>query len=880
MPLPDGALSIQGHSKPGDPLHTRPKQAMLVRMSSETYDALQNQPKMEFEFGDNAGIHIGDAFFPMRSSIEECPSEIYLRTSSAGKPMAPLKLYANVLGRFFVERELGEKIESLVRDRRIEAEKQRTERKAIFLDTPPDFGKGSATKQRKDAHSAHRRIGLTGPESRRNLSVPSSAQPTRVSSPRNVSVPSSGQPTRVASPLPSSSQRSDASPMRNRLVHLVASSQSLSTDDIVRRIGGPNCNATTRSDILRLLEQVAEHIPMPKKSNVTPQWQLKTASWTDVRPFEWPSLSTQERLRLARQARQAFQSLKIPESDPVWEYARYRDTAVGAGVPSLSTLDSSRNDTRPATPDPAGRSEMKRSITKETTQKKPKTTEGARKRDTEPIPAKDESVRSLKDAVSRGKERSSPASGAPTSASDAKTAVRKVPGSGLKTKATDASTAPMSSARAASPARRPKRPGLFDVREKREASVPSASAKPTSPMAPPMERRHTASSPLGSSIRVQKKTKETHIPSPLGAEVARDRDRTREKNTPPSVKRKKAAKEESDYSDEEEALSVSVKKRRKIEDAEALRAERERERDRKREPDGGRDRGQERSESARPIKREMSPSPTTLVKKSIKRDRSPSLLPPPKKVMKREGSPHAASYSRKSVKREDSPLPQAKKPMKREESPLPRSKAVKREESPPPSRRRDRSPPRSKAKREPSPGRLTDSTSRPSPLTSVARDEKPQQRRSSGSFKRRKSPVFTSSDDEDERPKQQQQQQQQQQPQPPKASPSKYTPRFRARTTPLPTDKQGLRQYYNKCYPQYIALFSDKARIVMKLKEKEQETDGDSITFSESELEGPIDMMDLEALKDFAADLRAYEEEIKKIQNAWHDLGYDSDEEL
>jgi len=57
MPLPDSAtLSLQGHSKPGDALPSIPKQAMIVRMSAETLDALEmfpNQPPMEFAFGKN-----------------------------------------------------------------------------------------------------------------------------------------------------------------------------------------------------------------------------------------------------------------------------------------------------------------------------------------------------------------------------------------------------------------------------------------------------------------------------------------------------------------------------------------------------------------------------------------------------------------------------------------------------------------------------------------------------------------------------------------------------------------------------------------------------------------------------------------------------------
>lgn len=52
MSLPANVkLSVQGHSRPGDTSHSVPKQAMIVRMTAETLDALQATPRMEFTFG-------------------------------------------------------------------------------------------------------------------------------------------------------------------------------------------------------------------------------------------------------------------------------------------------------------------------------------------------------------------------------------------------------------------------------------------------------------------------------------------------------------------------------------------------------------------------------------------------------------------------------------------------------------------------------------------------------------------------------------------------------------------------------------------------------------------------------------------------------------
>ena len=55
MPLPrNGVLSLQGHSRPGDTVHSKPYQAMVIRMSTETLELLHASPEpppMDFEFG-------------------------------------------------------------------------------------------------------------------------------------------------------------------------------------------------------------------------------------------------------------------------------------------------------------------------------------------------------------------------------------------------------------------------------------------------------------------------------------------------------------------------------------------------------------------------------------------------------------------------------------------------------------------------------------------------------------------------------------------------------------------------------------------------------------------------------------------------------------
>ena len=57
MPLPpDSTLALLPHTNPGELGHSKPKQAMIVRLSADTLDALQSyngdKPLLDFEFAD------------------------------------------------------------------------------------------------------------------------------------------------------------------------------------------------------------------------------------------------------------------------------------------------------------------------------------------------------------------------------------------------------------------------------------------------------------------------------------------------------------------------------------------------------------------------------------------------------------------------------------------------------------------------------------------------------------------------------------------------------------------------------------------------------------------------------------------------------------
>lgn len=166
----------------------------------------------------------------MRSQPENVDHELYLRSVHPQKPgQAPLKLMANIVGKFTVERQLGARVESAVRDRTQQAEKQKQERKIELLDEPLPYVAGSKATQNKKSKQA----------SKPQRSTPAGfAQPDTL---RSVSGSSSLQTSRVASPRPSPRPPSFGStePTRSRLIHCVAMMPRTS-DEIYTIVAGSN----------------------------------------------------------------------------------------------------------------------------------------------------------------------------------------------------------------------------------------------------------------------------------------------------------------------------------------------------------------------------------------------------------------------------------------------------------------------------------------------------------------------------------------------------------------------------------------------------------------------------------------------------------------
>lgn len=167
---------------------------------------------------------------------ESSPHEIYLRTSSAAKPNAPLKLYANVKGKFIVNRQLVAKVTDKVRQQTMEAKKQHSERHTIMLDTPPIPATSSKNLKRK---------------------VPGSGTVVKKSAQgHTLGIPSASTTVlRKISPTPTASSKAN-SDVRRRLVHFLAV-EPRETDLAVARVCGNHCDANARANLLSILEDVS-----------------------------------------------------------------------------------------------------------------------------------------------------------------------------------------------------------------------------------------------------------------------------------------------------------------------------------------------------------------------------------------------------------------------------------------------------------------------------------------------------------------------------------------------------------------------------------------------------------------------------------------------
>ncbi|KAI0266713.1 hypothetical protein BC834DRAFT_1041002 [Gloeopeniophorella convolvens] len=847
MPLPavlNGGLSLQGPARMGDALQPLSKRAMIIRMSEATLEALAafpSHPPLQLEFGDTPGIHIGASFFPMSGVQESTPHELYLRSAPANKTNAPLKLYADIAGKYTVGRELNGKTESKVHQSTADAQKAKSGGRIVVLDAPPALA--PPTKSKPAAGPKKRKDATSGTTVKR---VPQLIQAknegsaaTRARSPL---------PPAAASAPPASQGNLVSQTMRSQMVHLLARGPR-SKEDVLTQVGGPDASNALQTQLNELMVTIAERERKPKAAGQPALYALLPEFWKEVRPYEYPGLADDERRRMWLQARRTLHGLGIAESDPAWDHVRTRPGS-----------------TATATAPKAGAGQKRGLGAAAAERKKPAV--GTSKA---PIEAKDEGTRPSSRVDRLREDAALPPRPKPVAKRDEDmplAALRRPP------PASGAKASPMSTPSQSQGPGPSKNAALLDARAKRdEPSKTNGRPNGAPPIQasssrdrdrdrplPPSRKQREDESDLdrekGKSAAAPKARKRRDDASDL--ESLRDWDGAEGK---PGLKKRKLR---DDYDDKDRpngaAATTNNPKRRKIdEDAPykpggagtAKVRERERDRDRDRESDRPREKERERERerdslavpkqrAPRDNDREPSPLPRRLVARdraperererdrdARQRDRDRSASPPPRRT-KRDPTPLSRAQRdvspplRSPTKRSKSPPPPPppREPPKRELSPRPRAR---RDESPlpPPQRKRERdeSPPARKRERE----RERSVSPVPPPRGVVRARERERERdreasvNSASTARRRRSPVFTSSEDEPRsRPHA---------PAPPRrtapssvtssssrgaaaaAAPPAPPPAPLPPAVPLPRDRAGLEARYRKGYRAYIAVY-------------------------------------------------------------------------
>jgi len=170
----------------------------------------------------------------MRYSQESAIHELFLRTSSATKKTAPLKLHANVMGKFTVERELADELRDKIRESTQDAANQRNTRTTVFIENPPDLQPN--VKKKKEGPSMFRK-------------------PLRPADKPKASAPI---PTLAPNRNPSNSTQTQKAlePLRARLIQYLALGER-TEEQILQNVSGTEFNSFSGRDVRDILDNVS-----------------------------------------------------------------------------------------------------------------------------------------------------------------------------------------------------------------------------------------------------------------------------------------------------------------------------------------------------------------------------------------------------------------------------------------------------------------------------------------------------------------------------------------------------------------------------------------------------------------------------------------------
>ncbi|EJD02832.1 uncharacterized protein FOMMEDRAFT_167976 [Fomitiporia mediterranea MF3/22] len=885
MPLPaNSTISLQGHSRPGEGVTTMPKFAMLVRMTEATLDALQNltaSDKMDFELGDKPGILIRDQFFPMRYDREKDNQELFIRTTMAARPNAPLKLNANVVGKFTVEKVLNNKIAQRVREATVTAKQQKNVSKAKRLEESSAM---TNVAQKKDP----------------------SKKPAPQSTPTIVKSYASTAPnatTSTSGPSSAALPKEMATTYRQRLVHYLALGAA-TRQDVLKEFGGQEVDHDIRTGIMDILIAVAQQEQKHKGASASQdtKWELKPQSWLEVRPYQFSGYTENVRTKVARHAKNWLFALKIPDTDPVWEYMKFRAHGHGGASDAASSTPRATNGITSATA--KAKAKGKEPKTKDPGMKS-KSEVGARKAPVQvPLPTKsniapDRAPTPLHSAKGKEREVDTEKEEGELSASQTPPRIpavpvdRRQPGSrpnGASTPSMKPPPIPASS----QPSLPLKRTGPVDARgPKRAPPEPSERARAAPPIPPPVPAERNASTAVKKEVN-QPKVRPSHpadeIPIPASrSSIQPEKERKiakREREWEKESDREslRIPRREKERESDRESLRVPRREKERESDRESLRVVRkEKERESDRESIRMRDRS--RAPSDREVVTKRRDREYEVVKEKKLKEREQVSRPVAKSSAKRktpdssdeessdwgyEDRSNIRKSSLKATKRDWEGAPaktsaSSSKPVKRE-SPPPKQR-IKRETSPPP-------PAKTKV---PADRRITvASSSVAKPLKKEPRADELSRPTTSKSLKKRRASYDYTSSSEDEAPepkilKSMTKTVASSHPAPTKngaTASTSATPEVRPRKrkpAPKLSRRDQLRSRYNSKYTEYMAAL--QKLVAQKNKLKEALRNGSESASGDSDMD--FDLPPLEEIQRVTEQHKRLHDELEEIRRSY-----------
>ena len=803
----------------------------------------------------------------MKPVEESTPHELYLRSALASKVNAPLKLYAHIAGKLFVERELNGRTESKIQQSTADAQKTKIERRIVVLDNPPTLAP-SATKTKPSASTKKRKPAVSAPIATTIKRVPIRVKNEGSSAARGPS-PQHSLPSSQSSPVPPA--------IRAQMIHLLAKSPR-TKEDVLTQVGGPDASGSLRVQLNELLVtvrefptnflfylelnsiyQIAER-ERTKNAAGQPLYTLLPVSWKEVRPYEFAGLTDDERRKMWRQARQSLYSLGILESDPAWDYVRSPPGSTGTSSAKAATgpkriaatVNAERKKNNGSTSKPLVEAKNEGVRQSQTAKVREEVTQAARP--TKAVPMRDDNPRR------------------PRGVSGPKNAREVAPS--------------QSQSQSQGPS---KKAGLTDARAKLGASSKSNGRsgpatqtpherevereRPTRPAKKEREDVSDLDREKGKAPAANKAKRRKDDISDL--ESLRDWDGT-DTMSKANAKRKKL-REDSDDKDRINGTGNTVKRRKVPDDDKPYKpgggggggggGTKTRERDRDRELDrGGQDKTRDRD-------------PPRMAKRPRESDRGSPDPPLPRKSAVREGDrqrgrePDRSTSPPRHIKREFSPSPALHNSHQRDNSPLPRV-TTKRADTPPrQSIKRESSPRlRGHSRRDDSPPAPQRSKRAASPSRSSQNRPRDRHRETStngvSTSRRRRSPIYTSSEDE------------QQSVPVRRNAPSSVTSSSSSReavrtqghachppppTAPYPKDREALQARYRNGYRNYIAVYYKLMEERAKIQDALEDLGREGSVCSDRDVE----MMDEEGLRELKGQYTAWTRELEGIRNAY-----------